>query len=101
MRSSAFAAFVAFLVAPATGAASAQSIPQSSLNPRSIELFERDWALMHWATKRHDSDGNGILDIVEANRAAAEFKEIADGDSDDRVTPYEYDRAREFVIARY
>lgn len=82
-------------------AATAQSGPDMPLNPRAIELFERDWALMHWGRKHHDEDGDGRISIAEANKAAAMFKDIADGDRDGRVTPYEYDRAREFIIARY
>lgn len=70
-------------------------------NPRAVELFERDWALMHWARKRFDADNDGLISAVEANAAARVFKSIADGDTDGRVTPYEYERAREFVIARY
>ena len=82
-------------------AAAAQQRSDAGFNPRAIELFERDWALMHWAVKQHDGDADGLISTAEANRAALAFKTIADGDSDGRVTPYEYQRAREFIIARY
>lgn len=81
--------------------AEAQAQPDAALNPRAIELFERDWVLMHWAVKSFDRDGNGVISLAEANAGALAFKGIADGDGDGRVTPYEYDRAREFIIARY
>ena len=79
----------------------AQPRSEAAINPRALELFERDWALMHWAIKRHDRDGDRTISLAEANRAALAFKQIADGDADGRVTPYEYARAREFIIARY
>jgi hypothetical protein len=82
-------------------AAGAQVSAERGFNPRAIELFERDWALMHWAVKRHDTDGDRIISVAETNAAARVFREIADSDRDGRVTPWEYDRAREFVIARY
>jgi len=70
-------------------------------NPRAIELFERDSALMRWALRAFDSDGDGHLSIREADRAAQAFKAIADGDSDGRVTPTEYRAARDFIRARW
>jgi hypothetical protein len=82
-------------------AAGARPGGDDAFNPRAIELFERDWALMHWAVKRHDRDGDRVISVAEADVAARVFREIADGDGDGRVTPWEYDRAREFVIARY
>ena len=87
--------------AAVAGAASAQPRTDAGFNPRAVELFERDWALMHWGVKYFDRDGDGIISVLEANSAALKFKEIADGDGDGQVTPYEYDRAREFIIARY
>jgi hypothetical protein len=42
-----------------------------------------------------------MISIDEAQPAARAFKDIADGDRDGRVTPYEYQRAREFILARY
>ena len=81
----------------------AQAAPatQEALNPRAIEPFERDWVLMDWALRHHDSDGDVRLSLAEAQAAAAGLKRIADGDGDGRVTTYEYDRAREFILARY
>ena len=73
----------------------------ASFNPRAVELFERDWVLNQWARHRFDASGDGIISVAEAQPAALKFKEIADADADGRVTPYEYERAREFIIARY
>ncbi|HXH52266.1 MAG TPA: hypothetical protein VNH53_02395 [Sphingomicrobium sp.] len=73
----------------------------AAVNPRAIELFEREPALMQWALRAHDRDGDGRLSQAEAQAAADAFRSIADGDGDGRVTPYEYARGVEFVIARY
>ena len=73
----------------------------SLVNPRAIELFERDPQLARWAVARFDSNGDGHLSIFEANSAAEEFKSIADGDTDGRVTPAEYRSARDFIAARW
>lgn len=70
-------------------------------NPKAIELFERDPRLMRWALRFHDSNGDGHLSILEADKAGIEFKRIADGDTDGRVTPTEYRLAREFIAARW
>ena len=80
---------------------SAPAVNAAQFNPRAVELFERDWVLNRWGVKHYDADGDGIISVPEASAAAAAFKGIADGDRDGRVTPYEYDRAREFIIARY
>lgn len=97
-----FLTILSLALAPsAAGTANAQQPRNAEFNPRAIELFERDWALMHWATKHFDPDADGVISVREANAAALKFKEIADGDRDGQVTPYEYDRAREFIIARY
>jgi hypothetical protein len=69
--------------------------------PRAAELFERDWVLMNWALKFHDRDRDILLSPAEALAAAGEFRKIADGDSDGRVTPREYGAAREFILARH
>lgn len=87
-----------FLAFAAVQAAQPASPP---VNPRAVELFERDWVLMQWAKRIFDSDRDGILSPGEAQGAAQAFREIADGDLDGRVTPYEYGRAREFILARY
>ena len=79
-------------------ATSAATIPD--MNPRAVELFERDWVLNQWAVRRFDIDSDGIISVVEAQPAARAFREIADADRDGRVTPYEYERAREFILAR-
>ena len=74
---------------------------RASFNPRAIELFERDWVLNQWAKRSFDANRDGIISIEEAQPASHAFKEMADGDGDGRVTPYEYERAREFILARY
>jgi hypothetical protein len=71
------------------------------VNPKAIELFEGDRQLMQWALAKYDSDHNGYLSIFEADDAAQQFKQIADGDGDGRVTPAEYRAARDFIAARY
>ena len=71
------------------------------VNPRAIELFERDPRLMQWALARFDDNGDGYLSIFEADRAAIEFKSIADGDKDGQVTPAEFRAGRDFVVARW
>jgi hypothetical protein len=77
----------------------AATVPE--LNPRAVELFDRDWVLHRWGLRFFDQNADRLMSVAEANAAAARFKQIADGDGDGRVTPYEYDRAREFLIARY
>jgi hypothetical protein len=83
-------------------AASAPASDDYSLvNPRAIELFEADSRLMQWALAKYDSDSDGHLSIFEADKAAAEFKKIADGDGDGRVTMAEFSAARDFIVARF
>ena len=64
-------------------------------------IFEKDWVLMNWALKFHDTDRDILLEPGEAAAAAAEFRRIADADGDGRVTPTEYRDARAFIMARY
>ena len=71
------------------------------VNPRAIELFEREPPLMRWAIARFDDDHDGYLSIFEADEAAIEFKKIADGDGDGQVTPAEFRAGRDFVVARW
>ena len=87
--------------AAAASSAAAQPVPASASNPPAAALFESDWVLMNWALKFHDRDRDILLEPAEARLAAAEFREIADGDDDGRVTPVEYRAAREFILARY
>ncbi len=70
-------------------------------NPKAIELFERNPRLMQWAVERFDTNSDGHLSILEADRAAEDFKRIADGDRDGRVTPAEYRSAFDFIVARW
>ena len=70
-------------------------------NPRAIELFERDPRLMQWGVSFFDTDRDGHLSIREADSAALQFKRIADGDRDGRVTPAEYRSALDFIVARW
>ena len=69
--------------------------------PAAAQLFERDWVLMNWALKFYDRNRDILLEPSEAQAAAAEFRRIADGDNDGRVTPSEYRAARAFILARY
>lgn len=71
------------------------------VNPRAIELFERDSSLMQWGVSFFDLDRDGHLSTREADIAALQFKHIADGDKDGRVTPTEYRSARDFIVARW
>ena len=88
------------LLAAAAQTEPAESTP-ASFNPRAVELFERDWILNQWAKRSFDENGDGVISVEEAQPAAIAFKDMADGDGDGRVTTYEYDRAREFILARY
>jgi hypothetical protein len=71
------------------------------VNPRAIELFENDPRLMRWALEYFDLDRDGQLSAYEASLAARQFKHIADGNRDGRVTPAEYRAAVEFIVARW
>ena len=102
--------FAYILLAVASGAQA--SAPQPAATPASVTtgeadgaaalaLFQRDATLNYWALKHYDADGDVALSEQEASTAAAGFKTIADGDGDGRVTTYEYDRAKEFIVARF
>jgi hypothetical protein len=96
------APFVALIIAAGAPVEAADAADEWRLvNPKSIELFERDPKLMQWALSRFDEDGDGYLSIMEADSAAREFKQIADSDRDGQVTPAEYRSARDFIIARW
>ena len=93
---------IVLLSALVSSPAWAQPTPASApVSPRAAELFERDWVLMNWALKFHDKDRDVLISPAEAQAAASEFRKIADGNSDGRVTPQEYASAREFILARY
>lgn len=94
-RPLAFALLTALLAAPAYGQARPASAQLASA------LFERDWVLANWALKKFDGDRDILLSSGETAAAAEEFRKIADGNGDGRVTPAEYRAAREFILARY
>ena len=93
------ALFLAFALQLAASAPAADNL--ELVNPKAIELFEADSSLMQWAVAHYDADSDGPLSIFEADKAAGEFKRIADGDGDGRVTPAEYRSARAFIVARW
>lgn len=87
---------------PATAGGLPTDARRASAAPlAAMSLFEKDWVLMGWALKRHDRDHDAVLNPVEAASAAAEFRDIADGDGDGRVSRLEYRQARDFIVARY
>ena len=77
------------------------SLASAPVNPNANALFDRDPLLKAWALKLYDSNHDGWLTLYEAQPALAAFREIADADSDGRVTTYEYARAKAFVAARW
>ena len=91
----------ALLLAQSAPATLPPSLENASVNPRVLEPFQRDWVLNDWGLRFYDRDKDARLSLTEATVAARAFKDIADGDGDGRVTTYEYDRAREFLLARY
>ena len=92
---------IVFALLLMSGAAADAGDEYRLVNPRAIELFEREPRLMQWALARFDENGDGYLSIFEADKAAIEFKEIADGNKDGQVTPAEFRAGREFVVARW
>jgi hypothetical protein len=77
----------------------AQATPASlKTPPPALPLFERDWVLMHWALKSFDMNRDILLQPDEASAAADAFRKLADKDNDGRVTPEEYQRARETIL---
>ena len=88
-------AFPILFLAAAAAAANRPAMPAAA------QLFERDWVLMNWALKFHDTNRDILLEPGEAAAAADDFRRIADSDGDGRVTPKEYRDARAFILARY
>lgn len=91
---------------PLSAQPAAQPTPASvsasaTVNPKAMELFESDWVLMDWGLRFHDQDRDAQLSAAEATAGARAFKEMADSDNDGKVTPAEFRRAREFLLARY
>ena len=95
------AAVVAQAATPTQQVTPASVRAQSRDGAAALALFQRDATLNYWALKNYDTDGDVALSEREAADAAAGFKTIADGDGDGRVTTCEYDRAKEFIVARF
>ena len=89
----------------AAAAAAEPAVPATQasapVNAQVRMIFERDWVLMNWALKFYDADRDIMLGTDEAQKAAADFREMADANHDGRVTTDEYRAAREFILARY
>jgi hypothetical protein len=83
------------------GLAAQAFMASAPINPNANELFDRDPQLKAWALRLYDSNHDGWLTLYEAQPAIKAFKEIADADRDGRVTTSEYDRAKQFVTARW
>ena len=81
--------------------ASAPLPSPGSFNPHANELFDRDVQLRAWALGLYDLNRDGWLTLYEAQPAIAAFRQIADGDSDGRITVVEFRRAKEFIAARW
>ena len=81
--------------------ASAPLPGSGTFNPHANELFDRDAQLRSWALRQYDRNGDGWLTLYEAQPAIAAFREIADSDSDGRITVVEFRRAKEFIAARW
>lgn len=95
---------LSIVCALAAGAADLPSVepPSAELRyPYANELFDRDPALKAWAVRLHDRNRDGWLTLYEAQPAMEEFRQIADGNGDGRVTTYEYRTATAFIRARW
>lgn len=93
-------ALIIAITGQAAIAASSPAPGPAALNPLANELFDRDAMLKAWAVRLFDTNRDGWLTAYEAQDALNAFKDIADGNRDGRVTTYEYDRAKEFIVAR-
>ena len=78
-----------------------QSTLSAAFNPNANELFDHDAVLKAWAISQFDTNRDGWLTLYEAQPAIAAFRQIADGDSDGRITVVEFRRAKEFIAARW
>lgn len=78
-----------------------QSALSASFNPNANELFDRDSDLKAWAISQFDANRDGWLTLYEAQPAITAFRDIADSDSDGRITVVEFRRAKEFIAARW
>lgn len=96
-----FSLFILLAAAPAAADQPTPASASASVAPEARGLFERDWVLMNWALKFHDSNRDILLEPSEAQSAADEFRKIADANGDGRVTQDEYRAARAFILARY
>jgi hypothetical protein len=88
-------------LAAAAAASGGSTQPQLAATPAAMELFDRDWALMNWALKFYDGNGDILLQPSEAAAAGDAFRKLADTNGDGRVTPEEYRAARAFILSRY
>ena len=91
------------LVALAPTPALAQPVDRepAASTPAALMFLQRDWVLMNWALKFYDRTTTSCSSQPKPQAAADEFRKIADGNGDGRVTPQEYRAAREFILARY
>ena len=90
------------LIVPCAPATAGQPTPASAnISAEARGIFERDWVLMNWALKFHDTNRDILLEPGEAQTAADSFRKLADTTGDGRVTQDEYRAARAFILARY
>ena len=89
------------LAAQAVAASAPAATPANApVNNQANALFDRDSVLKQWALRLYDTNRDGWLTLYEAQPALIAFKQLADGDRDGRVTTFEYDRAKEFIVGR-